>query len=225
VPVARDSTHVGRHDDYLLRQFVAARRAGQEDGARAWWERLVTVNYDRVRGMVRLESRGRLSPVEQDEALQRALLKLVDNMIVTFEGTTMGEWVLSTRRLVHYACMDTQRHEASISKRQRPLDAPGGGDPDAPGRWDAEVYKAVEKRRLEQESLEDDADAMRVERAFLAWALPQLSPTHREVIELDLQGVPGEEIPARVNTSRDAVYQRRHRAMKELAKLREDYEP
>ena len=57
-------------------------------------------NFDRVRGMVALQSRGRLSHDEQQDAVQRALTKLSNRMIETFRGISMGEWVESTRALV-----------------------------------------------------------------------------------------------------------------------------
>ena len=103
----RDPSQVSRHDEHKLRQFLAARRAGDEAGARRWWDELVRENFDRIRGMVILRSRGHLSPVEQDEALQRALIKLTNNMIHTFNGSSMGEWVNSTRTLVFGACVAT----------------------------------------------------------------------------------------------------------------------
>ena len=68
---ARDPEHVGRHDEEKLRRFLVARRAGDEAGARRWWEELLTDNFDRIRGMVMLESRRHLSHDEQQEALQR----------------------------------------------------------------------------------------------------------------------------------------------------------
>ena len=119
---ARDPEHVGRHDEEKLRRFLVARRAGDEAGARRWWEELLTDNFDRIRGMVMLESRRHLSHDEQQEALQRALVKIANNMIRTFRGTSMGEWVESTRTLVKYACMDTQRRAAVISKHERSLE-------------------------------------------------------------------------------------------------------
>ena len=78
----------------------------------------------------------------------------------------MGEWVESTRTLVKYACMDTQRRAAVISKHERPLERSGRDDDDA-GRWDADVYAAIEAQRREQESDEDDADALASGRASL----------------------------------------------------------
>jgi RNA polymerase sigma factor (sigma-70 family) len=213
---------VARHDDEKLRRFLAARRAGDAAGARRYWEELLTDNFDRVHGMVVLESRNHLSYDEQQDALQRALIRLANNMIETFQGSSMGEWVNATRTLVKYACIDTQRRAQTISRHERSLDAPGRGDDDA-GRWDADVYADIEKERRERESDEQTADALGDHQAFLNWAVPQLSPKLRAVVELDRADVPVDEIQERLGVSREVVYQSRSRAAKQLAKLREEY--
>lgn len=220
----RDSHHVGRHDDEKLKRFLAARKAGDDAGARRWWDELVGDNFDRVSNMVAVESRGRLSPVEQDDAVQRALIKLLNNMIHTFKGSSMGEWVMSTRMLVKFACMDTQRHETVISKHERSLDSGAGhGDEDAAGSWDKDVYAANEKKRHEREDDEHLAEILGGYQAFLDWAVPQLTEKRRAVIELDRAGVPVEEIQQRLGVSQAVVYQSRHRGLKDLANLWEEY--
>jgi len=213
VAAPRDPPQVSRHDDEQLRRFLAARRAGDEAAAQRWWEALLSDNFDRVRAMVVLESRGRLSHDEQDEAVQRALVRIAVKMIHSFRGTTMGEWVLATRRLVTFACIDTQRHAVVRSRHERGI---GEGD-------DAEVFAAIEERRHEQEALEAEAGVLDDGRAYLDWAVPQLSPTRRAVIELDRQDVDVEEIQRRLGVSRDVVYASRSRALKDLVKLREHH--
>lgn len=224
MPATCDPLQVGRHDDEKLRRFLAARRTGDGVGARGWWEGLLTDNFDRVRGMVVLYSRGHLSHDEQQEALQRALIKIANNMIETFRGTSMGEWVESIRTLVKFACIDTQRRAAAISRHERPLDQPGRDDDDA-GRWDADVYAAIEERRREQEGAEEEADALRDGQTFLHWAVPQLSTKRRAVIELDRGEIPVEQIQTNLGVSRDVVYQRRSLALRDLGKLRGEYQP
>jgi hypothetical protein len=214
VAAPRDPDHVPRHDDEQLRRFLVARRAGDEAAARQWWEALLADNFDRVRSMVVLESRGRLSHDEQDEALALALFKLAFKMIHTFRGTTVGEWVLSTRKLVRYACMDTQRRAAARSRHVRRI----ADD-------DGEVFAAIEERRREQEAHEAEADALEDGRAWLDWAVPQLSPARRAVIELDREDVGIEEMQRRLGVSRDVVYASRSRALKDLVKLREHRTP
>ena len=218
----RDPSPVPRHDAHNLRRFLAARHAGDEALARRWWDELVRDNFDRVRGMVILRSRGHLSAVEQDEALQRALIKLSNNMINTFNGTSMGEWVNATKTLVFGACVDTQRRAKAASGHRAPLDATDDAGEET-GQLDRNAYKALERRRLEQEAADKDADDDDRARAFLDWAVPRLSPKRRAVIELDREDVPCEQIQQRLGVSRDVVYASRSRALKDLAKLREEY--
>ena len=218
----RDPSSVPRHDEHNLRRFLAARRAGDEAAARRWWDELVRDNFDRVRGMVILRSRGHLSAVEQDDALQRALIKLSNNMIHTFNGTSMGEWVNATKTLVFGACVDTQRREKAASRLRTPLDATDESGEDT-GQLDRNVYRALEKQRLEQEAQAQDADEDAQARGFLDWAVPQLSDKRRAVIELDRQDVPCEDIQERLGVSRDVVYASRSRALKDLAELRQEY--
>lgn len=218
----RDPSSVPRHDEHNLRRFLAARRAGDEAAARRWWDELVRDNFDRVRGMVILRSRGHLSAVEQDDALQRALIKLSNNMIHTFNGTSMGEWVNATKTLVFGACVDTQRREKASSRLRAPFDATDESGEDT-GQLDRNVYRALEKQRLEQEAQAQDADEDTQARGFLDWAVPQLSAKRRAVIELDRQDVPCEDIQERLGVSRDVVYASRSRALKDLAELRQEH--
>lgn len=219
MPATRDPQRVRRLDDERLRRFLDARRAGDAAGARRWWDELLTENFDRVSGMVALQGRGRLSREEREDALQHALMRIAARMIDTFRGTSMGEWVLATRRLVEFACIDTQRRATVRSRREQSFGRGHDDDGDAP---DAAVYAAIEERRREDEALEDDDDALREGREFLDWAVPRLSAGGRAVIELDREGVPVQEIQRRLGVSRDVVYARRSRALKELAKLHEE---
>src|SRR3954454_2848073 len=113
-------------------------------------------NFDRVRGMVILRSRGHLSAVEQDEALQRALIKLSNNMIHTFNGTSVGEWVNATKTLVFGACVDTQRREKAASSHRAPLESTDDAGEET-GQLDRNVFRALEKQRQEQEADAQDA--------------------------------------------------------------------
>ena len=192
---------VAGHDALLLQRFLLARRRRDEAAARAAWSELVELNFDRVVTLVRLESRGRLSAEERDDAVQRALITMLTRFMDTFRGTSMGEWVGATRTLVHFACVDTQRAAAAVSGRTEEL-----GDHD------------------EQEVAEEHDDLLERGGAFLDWALPQLADRRREVIELDLEDLTTDEIADRLRVSRDVVYAARSRALKDLAKLREEFE-
>lgn len=187
-----------RHDEERLRRFLVARDAGDRAGARALWEELVTDNFDRVRGMVAIESRSRLSPEERDDAVQLALTKLNFKMIHTFRGKSMGEWVASARTLVKFACMDTQRRAMAHSRHEVPLE---------------DDERAAEP---EEEPHHDG-------RAFLDWAIPQLPGRQREVIELDRRGYTVERMQTELEVSQDVIYQARKRGLDRLAKLRTEY--
>jgi len=200
-PVCDGHPPVAGHDAVLLQRFLLARRRRDEVAARAAWDELVGLNFDRVVTLVRVESRGRLSAEERDDAVQRALVTMLTRFMDTFRGTSMGEFVAATRTLVRFACVDTQRRAAAVTSRTEELSD------------DAEQEVA------------DEPDPL-LERggAFLDWALPQLADRRREVIELDLGDLTTEEIQERLGVSRDVVYAARSRALKDLAKLREEYE-
>ena len=222
---ASDPPRVRSLEGEYLRRFLVARAAGNREEMRFWWEALLADNVDRVRGFVAAEARGRLSHDEQQEAVQRVLIKLARNMVLTFKGSSMGEWVKATRTLVHGVCVDVQRDAERISRRERSLEA-GWNDPgeDNPGRYDAAIARdAVDADRV-QEELEDEEAVFELGRDFLDWALPQLSPRLRAVMELDRRNVPVEEMQDHLGVSRDVIYAARSRALKELGKLMKEYE-
>jgi RNA polymerase sigma factor (sigma-70 family) len=210
---------VASHDEQVLRRFVACRDAGDGDGALRCWGELVERNYDRVRAMVDLWGRGgRLSPQERDDATQRALVKLWRNMVHTFEGTSMGEWVNATRSLVDFACRDVQRAGAVRSRRETSLDRQRVGDEgDLTGAHDSRLAKlAHEQHRREGERGEAAS--------FVVWALPRIADERRRrVLERTLDGSPAEELAAELGVSIANLYQLRSRGLKDLARLWEQW--
>jgi len=224
VSAASDPPLVRSLEGEYLRRFLVARAAGNREEMRIWWEALLADNLDRIRGMVAAETRGRLSHDERQEAVQRVLIKLATRMVLTFNGSSMGEWVNATRTLVHGVCIDVQRDAERISRRERSLEA-GWNDPDdGPGRYDAAIARdAIDAERAKDE-LEDEEVLFELGRDFLDWALPQLSPRLCAVIELDRRNMPVEEMQKQLGVSRDVIYAARSRALKELGKLMEEYE-
>jgi DNA-directed RNA polymerase specialized sigma24 family protein len=201
---------VGDRDEQTLRRFVACRDAGDVDGAREAWGELVTDNHDRVAALVGIWARGgRLSADERDEAVQAALIKLWRNMVTTFAGTSMGEWVNAVKACVDFACRDVQRAAARRSGREAPLEV----EELAPREWRA----AHEEHAREGER----ADA----RGFVIWGLEQVADARRRrVLEGTLDGVPAEEIAAELDVTLDNLYQLRSRGLRELARLKERYD-
>src|SRR4051812_40970568 len=195
---------LGAPGETALARFVAARDAGDAAGAGAAWEELLTLNVDRVRAMVALWGRGgRLSADEREDAVQRALVRVWRNMAGTFAGSSPGEWVNAVRTCVGYACLDVQREAAGRSGREAPLE-------------EGDVVAHVSHARAEER-----ADAV----DFLAWALPLVDDERRRlVLTRTLDGAPAAAIAAELGVEMGNLYQLRSRGLKDLARLREQWE-
>ena len=207
---------MGRHDDEHLRRFLAARRDGDAVEMRRCWEELVISIFDRMDGIVAVTHQGRLNDEEHELAVQLSLVRFSHRLIQTFAGTSMGELVNATKTLARGICIDVQRKAERDGRRSRSLDA--GWDADADERpstaWEADEALA----RFERD--EQDADSQ----GFLDWALPQLRDARRQVVEQTFYGAQLPEICEELGLSRDNAYQLRSRGLKDLAKLKEQYE-
>ncbi len=195
-------------DEQTLRRFVACRDAGDEPGAQRAWRELVTDSYDRVAAMVAIWGRdGRLSADEQEEAVQRALIKLWQNMVHTFHGTSAGEFVNALKTCAGYACADVQRAAARRAGRLSPVDEAV--------RHEWRIATEEHRRAAER----DDA------RGFLEWGLPRVADERRRhVLERTLDGAPAAEIAGELGVTLENLYQLRSRGLKDLAKLKELYD-
>lgn len=224
VATSHDTSDVGRRfDEEHMRRFIAARAAGQEADAKHWWRQLLTANADRVRAFVVLESRGRLSADEQEEAVQRAMIRIDQKLRGTFKGSSVGEWVNAVRELVHYECMDTQRWYATRSKHEIATDMRGGDEEDA-GHWDREQYEDYRARRAVADDLEAEGEAMANGRVFLDWATERLSPKLRDFLAMEREGLSIEQMTERTGDNAAALYQRRKRLTLKLGELRKEWE-
>jgi RNA polymerase sigma factor (sigma-70 family) len=215
VSARRDPPTVGKHEDEHLRRFVAARAADDGAAMRRWWDEVVTDMFDRMKGFVAAAHKGRLDADEHDLAVQLAMVRFNNNLIRTFRGSSMGELVNATRTLARGICMDVQRRSMRHARHGgRSLDeAP---DPDDAG---PSLAEADESRRRHE-----DDEAQRDREDFLAWAIPQLKESRRRVIEMTLEGVPLEELATALDLSHANAYQLRSRGLKDLKKLKEQYD-
>ena len=194
---------MGKHAEEHLRRFLAARAGGDAVEMRRWWEELVIDFYDRMDGFIYAAHKGRLDEQEHEQALELALIRFSTRLCETFAGTSMGELVNATRTLARGICMDVQR-SAIRARRAVALE---------------DEYTLEESSRRYEVAAEA-ADA----RDFVAWALPQLDEPRRRVLELTLHGAEIGEIMQELEITRDNAYQRRSRAIKDLAKLKELYD-
>jgi hypothetical protein len=208
---------VGRHEGEHLRRFLAARANADADEMRRWWEELVIDFYDRMDGFVYLAHRGRLDDEEHETAVQLSLIRFSQRLIETFEGVSMGELVNACKTLARGICMDVQR--TSVRTREHEGlsidDGWGAADEDrvAP-RWEAdEAADRFDRAQRSAEVLD-----------FLAWALPRVIESRRAVLELTFEGAELPEIADRLGITHDNAYQRRCRGMRDLTKLKEQYD-
>jgi hypothetical protein len=208
---------VGRHENEHLRRFLAARDRGDAVEMRRWWEELVIDFKDRMDGLVYLAHKGRLDDDEHDLAVAMSMAKLSKNLIETFEGVSMGQLVNASKTLARGICIDVQR--SAVRRHQHEahsLDA--GWDIDRDDRpapaWEAD----------ESWSRFDRAQRSAEVRDLLDWALPQILPERRRVLELSFDGAEIAEICAELGATRDNAYQLRSRGFKDLKKLKEQYD-
>jgi hypothetical protein len=170
---------------------------------RRWWEELVIDFYDRMDGFIYAAHKGRLDEQEHEQALELALIRFSTRLPHTFAGTSMGELVNATKTLARGICMDVQR--ASVRARRAVA---------------FEDAYTLEESTRRYEVAAEAADA----RDFVAWALPQIDEPRRRVLELTLHGAEVGEIMQELEITRENAYQRRSRAIKDLAKLKELYD-
>jgi RNA polymerase sigma factor (sigma-70 family) len=208
---------VAKHDEEHLRRFLAARDRDDAWEMRRWWEELVVDFFDRMDGLVAAEHKGRLDDDEHDLAVAMSMKRFSENLITTFDGVSMGQLVNACKTLARGICMDVQRKSIRDRRHEGPsLDSGWNLDADerAVPRWEAEEAA----RRF------DDAARAAEIRDFLDWALPQIKPERRRVLELTFHGAELLEIAGELGISRENAYQRRSRGMRDLTKLKEQYD-
>jgi len=208
---------VGKHDDEHLRRFLRARAAGDAAAMRQWWEELVIDFFDRMDALVELAHRGRLDAGEHELAVHLAMVRFGTRLMGTFDGTSMGELVNACKTMARNICIDVQRSSIAARKGAGVSLDEGwdAGDADGP----APAGDAAEARR------QYEADETSREIAgFLDWALPRLNDNRRPVVEMTINGASLPEICAELGIERDNAYQRRHRGLKDLSKLKEQYD-
>lgn len=220
---AGDPSPVEWESEQLMRRFVAARDAGDRDAMRAAWSGLVRVTWPRLRSAVQAHGAAILSPAEREDALSNAGERMTRLAIWRFSGTTLAELGAFVARVAKLACLDEQRKAARRREHEAPLDGGGDGE-DRPDRADviaAERERAdvavAEDEEAEQELYADGRD-------FLDWALPQLTPKRREVMDLLRGGASREHVMDKLGMSRNTVDANVSRAMKDLNELKEQYE-
>ena len=213
--------------DALVRRFAAARDRGDATLAADLWEQLLVLHKDRVRTWVatwRHPSTGqRIAGDDYDDVAQAALVKALKNMVTTFRGSTRAEFIAALRTCTGYAASDhwrrtlrdERRHAGSLDETWTAAD--GDGAP-SHGRFDGRLAAAG--------FAEAERDGVRAETTRrIRDAIGQIAnEKQRRVVELDLDGVPDEEIAAQLDISVTYVYKLRERGRTRIREVIEDDE-
>ena len=214
----RDPVGVGRHDEEHLRRFLQARASADAVEMRRWWNELVVDFFDRMDGLVAGAHRGRLDAEEHELAVQMAMIRFSQNLISSFEGISMGELVNACKTLARGISIDVQRRSMSRRAHEGPSiddswDSDGDDGPTGPA-WETD----------EAHARFDAAERSREVTDFLGWALPQIKDGRRDVLERTFEGLEVPEICAELDITPDNAYALRSRGMKDLSKLKEQYD-
>ena len=197
---------------------MRARDRGDAAAMRLAWEELVIDFADRMDGLVAATHKGRLDDEEHELAVQLALAKFASNLLDHVRAARRSASSSTPRRRWPTACASTSsaRPCAAAATRARRWTAAWDADRDdgRPPAWDAE--EAGRRHARDEERAEA--------REFLEWALPQLSEDRRRVLELTLQGAEVAEIMRELDISRDNAYQLRSRGLKDLGRLKEQFD-
>ena len=218
VATQRDPVGVAQHDEEHLRRFLRARAQADPVEMRRWWDELVIDFFDRMDGFVAAAHKGRLDANEHEDAVQLAMIRFSKNLIASFEGVSMGELVNACKTLARGISIDVQRR--SMSRRSHE-----GSSIDE--RWDADAEDGPAAPSWETGEARDRFDAAERGREvadFLGWALPQIKDKRRDVLAMTFEGLELPEICAELGISAANAYQLRSRGMKDLSKLKEQYD-
>ena len=214
----RDPVGVGTHDDEHLRRFLKARAGGDAVEMRHWWDELVIDFFDRMDGLVAGAHKGRLNPDEHEQAVQMAMIRFSQNLISSFDGVSMGELVNACKTLARNISIDVQRKSVSRRSHEGPSiddswNTDGEDGPTGPAWETDEAYARFEA-----------GERSRDVRDFLGWALAQIKDNRRDVLELTFAGLEIHEICAELDITPDNAYALRSRGMKDLSRLKEQYD-
>lgn len=216
-----DRAQVNPSENHYLRRYVACRDAGDAVGAAEAWSLLMHHSYDRVAGFVRVAgARGNRLRTESefDEATQQAIVRLWRRMSETFEGTSMGEYVMATKQLCEYAVLDVQRAAAIRAKH-----VAGSIDDTFETDEGEQLSRFNDTLRAEAERRGELAENALEAQALIATYLPRLAKERsRTVLEDMRDGVPLADTAAKLGVTHDNAYQLRSRALKEMRKLIEE---
>jgi RNA polymerase sigma factor (sigma-70 family) len=202
----------------LVERFAVARDTGETDAARELWGAIALKLDSRLQVYVRTftipNTSRRLHDDDRDDAFQRARRRVWFQLGRTFRGVSAGEVCNAARRATWFACADVARER--YKREQHAHRGRRGAD----GSTDADID--VLSTRQATMTFERDTDRADLTDSLNRAMARMKNQSHREVLQLELLGVPDTEIAERLGISRDNVHQRRHRGLVNLRELLAD---
>ena len=215
---------VGRNRETLLVQVIAGRDHPDDpqlrDAARRAWRRLVALEHDRVRVMVRLfrfpDRPGVRIPDEHVDDVSQEVFARILGMLDGFRGMTPEQLSAAIATATRFTCMDWCRREMGRERREVSSLDTTAGEPAGACASEAQLGRlaAIEHH---------DRLAAREELDVLARAIRDLpNENQREVVRLTAIGYGSDEIASFLGLSRVNVNQLRSRALRRLREQRDD---
>jgi RNA polymerase sigma factor (sigma-70 family) len=214
----------GEPDELLLLRYAEAHEAGDHERAAELWEQLAVANFDRVQQIVkafRFSAGGTgLPDHEWGSAATEAYLRVV-SMGAGFRSRELGRFRAALVKCVEHACRDygrrELRHERRVAGSIDERFEPGG---DAGPYDDALAAHGAELRARAVDAVESER-SRRDEEGLVAWAIDRIENAgYRDVLRSTLlERLPADAIAERLGISRDNVYARRSRGLRELKRI------
>jgi RNA polymerase sigma factor (sigma-70 family) len=214
---------IGRDRDALLARFIAGRDHPEDpqlrETARRAWRRLVALEHDRVRAMVRLfrfpDRPGVRIPDEHVDDVSQEVFARILGMLDGFRGMTPEQLSAAIATATRFTCMDWCRREMGRERREVGSVDTTAGEPVGSCASEAHGRLAAAEHH--------DRLAAREELDVLARAIRELpSENQREVVRLTAIGYESDEIADALGLSRVNVNQLRSRALRRLREQRDD---
>jgi RNA polymerase sigma factor (sigma-70 family) len=198
----------------LLRDFADLRDAGDTEGAHRVWGELVEQNADLVLGYAAAfkTANGYLTPDEQADAAQDALVRIYRRLGKNLIGTHEGQFLKAMRTAARYACLDLL--EDKISERKWIATSVEDVYPDDEGNVAGHSHPDLAAHLTEQELLRE-ARARTNDNLYDAIA-KLTNASYRLVVLHTLVGTPTEELLEIFGINRNLLYKWRERAYDEL---------
>ncbi|MEN0013961.1 MAG: sigma-70 family RNA polymerase sigma factor [Solirubrobacteraceae bacterium] len=200
------------HVRVQLKMLHDARARGDREAAKRAWVWIISAESQRVRGIARgfrhhALPGGRIPDHDIDDIAAEVFMRL-HGKVDQLQGRSVGELRAFLRTATDYACKDYVRAHVVDDRRRA-----GSIDDTSPDGQSTATERALSEIAARMAADDEEAE---IARAVVHPALGLVDEDKRAVLMMDQAGASVEEIMERFGISRDNVYQRRRRGLKQL---------